>query len=339
MKAKLSRDQAIVLGALVLLLVTAGALGWFGLGGLGEQLEQAQALTDQKGSSEISAILGRSGGIAAAKKDIDEIAKISQSLGKLEEAVIDPWHKGWEEASGVGMDWSTDPGKWKDKLVSDNDEIMKRCGRPGDLSGVVLGENFYLGMGDFKQRSPSVEQVPALARQLSVAKKLVELLIAAKKGPEGYATSCVLSELEVPLIREGGNPEPGKSTKNLEEKSMEYLRETYRLRMACSPEVLYHFVRLLNQDNWLFIINQLSLVNERDAFPKRGEIAKLFQNQSTPSAESPGQNLPREAEKEPGKAKLLLVISGKERVDVSLEIDYVGWKSVVATGKPQERKK
>ena len=120
---------------------------------------------------------------------------------------------------------------------------------------------------------------------------------------------------------------------------MEYLRETYRLRMACSPEVLYHFVRLLNQDNWLFIINQLSLVNERDAFPKRGEIAKLFQNQSTPSAESPGQNLPREAEKEPGKAKLLLVISGKERVDVSLEIDYVGWKSVVATGKPQERKK
>jgi hypothetical protein len=336
---KLSRQQILLLGAPAGLLLVALVFGWFGLSGLGSVLEQAQALSDKKGSGDLSALLGRPGGISAARKDTAEIAKLSQDLGTLEETCTGPWAKSWEQASGVGMDWSKDPGKWKDKLVADNDEILKKCGRSGDASSVTLGENFYLGLEEFKQKSPSMDQVPALARELSVAKKLVDLLLLAKKTPEGYATPCVFVALEGPHAGSASGTDVEKVKKTSDLKSTEIQRERYRLKLVCSPEVLYEYVRLLKQDAFLFIITNLSLANEKESFLKRGEIAKLFQ------PEPPAQGGPSEAEsprgggKETEKAKLLLVLSGKEWLEVNLEIDYVGWKRASAQEKKQEAKK
>ena len=335
----LSRQQITLLGALAALILVAVVFAWFGLNGLGSELERAQALSERKVSGDLSALLSRPGGISAARKDTAEIAKLNQDLGTIEESVIGPWRKGWEQASGLGMDWSRDPGKWKDKLVTDNDEILKKSGRAGDLSSVTLGENFYLGLEEFKQKSPSLEQVPALARELSVAKKLADLLFLAKKTREGYATPCVLVAMEVPLSGNLPAADAEKNKKGSESKNMEIHRERYLLKLVCSPEVLYEYMQLLKQDPWLFIVTNLSLTNEKETFPKRAEIAKLFQT------ESPAPELPAEQEsargrgKESGKAKLLLVLSGKERLEVNLEIDYVGWKGLSSPEKKQEAKK
>lgn len=339
MMKNLSRQQLILLGAVIGLVFVSLGFGWFGLSGLGSELEQAQALSERKGGGDLSAILSRPGGISAARKDTAEIAKLNQDLATLEESSIGIWRKGWEEASGVGMDWSKDPSKWKDKLVADNDEILKKSGRPGDLSAVTLGDNFYLGLEEFKQKSPSVEQVPALARQLSVAKRLVDLLFVAKKTKEGYATPCVLVALEVPLGSEMAGPEGGKVNKGVEGKYTEIQRERYRLKLVCSPEVLYEYVQRLHQDPWLFIISNISLANEKEAFPKRGEIAKLFQTEAINPEGTAGQEAPRGSGKESEKAKLLLVLSGKERLEVSFEVDYVGWKRPATVENRQEAKK
>lgn len=339
MKGKLTRDQVLLFGGLALLVAMAGGLGWYGLGELTAGLERAQALVDRKGSGDLASVLNRPGGLGAARKDTEEMLKFSQDLGKREEAVIGPWYRGWEEASGQGADWSKDPGPWKDKLVRDNDEVLKKCSQAKDASTVTLGENFYLGLEEFKQKSPSNEQVPRLARQLSVAKKLVDLLILAKTVREGYATPCVLLGLEVPSGSEAPNPEAGKSSKGAEDKNAEFIRERYRLRISCSPEVLYEYVRLLSQDDWLFVITNLSLANEREIFPKRGEIAKLFQVETPANPMPQDREAPRGGEKETGKAKLLLVLSGKERVNVNLEVDFIGWKNFAFAEKIQGGKK
>jgi len=339
MKGKLGRDQIFLFGGSALLLVLAGVLGWYGLGELAAVLGHAQELVDRKGSGDLALVLNRPGGVSAARKDTEEMLKFSQDLAKKEEAVIAPWYRGWEEASGQGAEWSKDPGQWKDKLVRDNDEVLKKCGQAKDASTVTLGENFYLGMEEFKQKSPTNEQVPGLARQLSVAKKLVDLLILAKKVREGYATPCVLVGLEVPSGVEGLNPEGGRSNKGTEDKNAEYIRERYRIRISCSPEVLYEYVQLLSRDEWLFIITNLGLANERETFPKRGEIAKLFQVEPPANAPPQDREVPRGGEKDAGKAKLLLVLSGKERVNVNLDVDFVGWKRFAPAEKAQGEKK
>lgn len=325
MKIQLQRDQRITLGACAVLVLGAGSLGWWGWGGLTEAMGRAQELSQRKENGDLAAILNRAGGIASAKKEANEMGKLGVELNQLEEKVTGPWRRGFEEASGQGLDWSKDPGKWKDKLVSDNDDILKRCGRLGDPNSVTAGEKFYLGLEEYRQKSPSAEQVPALARHLSVAKKLVDLLLRAKKTPEGYVTPCVLLELEVPPIAGGGPPDAKKTNQEPEGKKGGVQRERYRVKIQCSPEVLYEYVNLLSQDPWLFIITNLSLVNEREAFPKREEIAKLFEVESRGAPLHATQEVPPESEKEASKRNLLLVLSGKERVEVNMDIDYVGW--------------
>lgn len=339
MNVKLDRAQGILLVTVLFLLLVGGGLGWEGLGRMSEQLASARQLAERRANGDLSIILSRPSGINIARKETDDLIKLCRELEKTEEAVIGPWRKGWEEASGEGMDWSKDPNKWKDKLVQDNDEILKKCGVAGDLSKVILGEDFYLGLQEYRQKSPGAEQVPALARQLSVSKKLVDILIEAKKTREGYATPCVLVGIEVPMVVEISGREPEKPKNRPEEKSGETLRERYRMKIACSPEVLYEFIRILNQDPWLFILVNMSLTNPVDSFPKRGEVAKLFETAPTPAAEDQKLGYIRGSTNESSKPKLLLVLSGKEKVDVNLEIDYVGWRSLAPMGKKEEAKK
>lgn len=333
-----SREQGIPLGVAAIIFVGAGVGGWFGVSGLMEKLEQAHDVEQRKGSGEVSPLMARPGGIAAARKETEEMAQLARELAKQDEALIDPWRKGWEEATGAGADWSKDAGKWKDKLVNDNDEVLKKCGPPGDRTAVSLGDNFYLGLEEYKQKSPSGDQVPTLARELSVAKRLVDLLISAKKTREGYATPCVLQELVVPWTGEGA-PEEVPVKKAPAEKNMETLRERYRLRISCSPEVLYEYVRLLQQDRWLFIIHDLRVTNEREMFPKRKEIGKLFETEPPPVGGSPEQGATRVRGQNTAVQKLLLVLSGKERLEVNLDIDYIGWKPLPVAEKSSEARK
>ena len=330
------KSLPLLVAGLVLLLV-AGGVGWMGISGLMEVLDRAQELGERKGRNEIASILSRAGGIGAAKKEADDTAKLGLELARELEGTITPWRQAWLEASGDGKEWAKDPNKWKDKLVHDNDEILKQVGRVGNVNRVALGPSFYLGLEDFKQRSPTADQVPELARRLSVSKRLVELLIQAKKVSEGYATPCLLLNLEIPSLVEDGNQEGGKSPAKMGEKNPEIFRERYRIKAECSPEVLYEYVRLLRENDWLFIVSDLHLANAKEGFPKRGEIAKLFEKPPLQEGESKGPT--RGSGEKSGSDKLLLVLSGKEQIQVRLDIDFVGWKPAPSSAKAASAKK
>ena len=335
MKEKLTKPQMIALGAGVGLLLLGLVLGFFGLGALGETQTQAQSLADRKLKPEVAAVLARPGGAGAARKEAVELGKITEDLGKEVEKVVGSWREGLVKASGEGQDWSTDPNKWKDKLIDVDKLLRKKAGKKGDNSKVILADDFYLGMQDYKQKSPSASQIPSLALRLSVAEKLVEILMEAKgAAKEAYPTQCILQSLEGPVVKEeeakpqGGKPKVGGADGG------GVVRESYRLQIECSPEVLYRFVGRLSQDPWLFMVMDLSLENEQKEFLKRSEVAKKFEGEKSPSA-TEGASAPegaRGSENPQSAMPLLLVLAGKERLRVVMKIDFVGWK-IPAAGK------
>jgi len=335
MKDKLSRPQMIALGVGGGALLLGVGLGYLGLGALGETQAQAQSLADRKLKPEVAAVLARPGGAGAARKEAVELGKITEDLGKEEEKVVGSWREGLVKASGEGQDWSTDPNKWKDKLILVHDELRKKAGKKGDNSKVILVDEFYLGLQEYKQKSPTAAQVPSLALQLSVAEKLVEILMEAKgASKEAYPTQCILQGLEGPVMREeeakpqGGKPKAGGADGG------GVIRESYRLQIECSPEVLYRFLGRLSQDPWLFMVMDLSLENEQKEFLKRSEVAKKFEGEKSPSV-SEGASAPegaRGSENPQPAMPLLLVLAGKERLRVVMKIDFVGWK-IPALGK------
>ena len=343
MKDKLSKPQMIALGAGAGVLLLGLVLGFFGLGALGETQAQAQSLADRKLKPEVAAVLARPGGAGAARKEAVELGKITEDLGKEEEKVVGSWREGLVKASGEGQDWSTDPNKWKDKLIDVDKLLRKKSGKKGDNSKVILADDFYLGMQDYKQKSPSASQIPSLALRLSVAEKLVEILMEAKgAAKEAYPTQCILQGLEGPAVKEGevAKPEAGKAKAGGVDGGG-LVRESYRLQMECSPEVFYGYVGRLSQDPWLFVVMDLSLENEQKEFLKRSEVAKKFEGEkSAPAVEGSSPTEGARGSTNPQSATpLLLVLAGKERLRVVMKIDFMGWKippagKVLAPGKP-----
>jgi hypothetical protein len=335
MKDKLSKPQMIALGVGGGVLLLGVGLGYLGLGALGETQAQAQSLADRKLKPEVAAVLARPGGAGAARKEAVELSKIIEDLGKEEEKVVGSWREGLVKASGEGQNWSTDSNKWKDKLIDVDKLLRKKAGKKGDNSKVILVDDFYLGLQEYKQKSPTAAQVPSLALHLSVAEKLVEILMEAKRTAiEAFPTQCILQGLEGPVVKEEEAKPQGGKLKADGADGGGVVRESYRLQIECSPEVLYRFVGRLSQDPWLFIVMDLSLENEQKEFLKRSEVAKKFEGEKSPSV-SEGASAPegaRGSENPQSAMPLLLVLAGKERLRVVMKIDFVGWK-IPALGK------
>ena len=325
MKFSLARGQVIALAAAGLLLSVASVLGWLGLGGLMEKTDAAQQLAERRGKTEIAEIIGKSGGMGTAKKEISQLDQLAKELTKKEESILGPWRAATLEATGEGKDWSKDPNRWKDQLVKYNDELLKRAGKSGSTRSVVLGTNFYLGFEDFKQKSPREDQVNDLALQLSVSKRLVDLLFQAKESSrEGYPTSCLLIRLQGPASQQGEvnaleKPRAKEPAKNA------YKRDRYNLELACSPEVLYSYLQALVTNPYFFIPINLAILNEKEAFPKRSDLAAQFA--SGKSGGSGGaEDSPSGGSKAP--PALLKVLAGDEKIKVSLQVDFVSFKGV-----------
>ena len=332
MKLSLDRKQIPLIAGGGMVLVVCAALAWYGVSHLLEESTHAQELVDRKANAEVANILGRTGGVAEAKKEIAQLDQLNASLEKQEEALIGPWKSSTIEASGEGKEWGKDANKWKDLLVKYNDEILKRSGKAGDLKRVVLAPNFYLGLEDFKQKSPNEDQVQALALQLSVSKRLVDSLFVAKeKAFEGYPTPCVLLKVVGPFGKASGPTEENRSPAKPQDKG-EVIRDGYSILFESSPEVLFSFLNGLTKDSWLFIPTSLTLENEKESFPKRDELAGFFaprpQAESSnpePARGGPASQLP----------PLLLVLAGKEKVRVNLQVDFVQWRP---TSLPEKKK-
>jgi hypothetical protein len=201
MKGKMTQPQMVLAATGGGILLVAVAAGYFGWSSLGEVQGQAQALAERKVKPELAAILTRPGGAGAARKEAGEIAKLGEELAQGENGLVGSWREGYVQASGEGQGWSQDPNQWKDRLIASYDRLKKQSGKKGDNSRVILADDFYLGLQDYKQQNPPADKVPDLARQLSVAEKLVELLMDSKKSAkEAYPTQCLMQSIVVPAV-------------------------------------------------------------------------------------------------------------------------------------------
>ena len=322
MKPSLSpRQLKLIVGAVVVFLGAIG-LGWFGLTGLGEKQAEAQALVERMGNPGLAALLAEPAALTRAGRDASEIQKMEKELREKGGDMMVTWSQATRDMLAEGKDWSKDPGKWKDKLI----ETQSRLQKEATVRNVKLAPDFYLGLEAYRQKSPSADEVPALATDLSVAQRLVELLILARKATEQYPTSCELVMLggaggatEKATEPGGPNvpPKPGVAPGSLR-------RKNYRLQIRCSPEVLYEYTRLVSQDPCLLILTELAVTNEKQGFPLRSEIAKKFSGPAEAVVNTT-------ADSAKGK-KLLEVLAGDEKLNVEMAVDFVAWRN------PEENK-
>jgi len=342
MKGKMTQTQMVLAaaGGGFLLVVAAG--GYFGWSSLGEVQLQAQALAERKVKPELAAILTKPGGAEAARKEATEIGKVAEEVSQSEEKLVGSWREGYEKASGAGQSWSQDPNQWKDRLIATNDRLKKQSGKKGDNSRVIFADDFYLGLQEYKQQNPAAAKVPELALQLSVAEKLVELLVEAKKAAkEKYPTQCILQSIVNPGVFSSDSDKKSSEKAKAGTSPTGNLREGYTLQFESSPEVLYGFIQRVAKDPWLFVVMNMSLENDLMEFPKRSEVAKKFAEANKPvDGTTTGNSADgaRGSANAPTRPPLLMVLAGKERMKVVVRIDFVGWKTPVPGKIPEKGK-
>ena len=320
MKVSLSKTQIIQLSCAGVFLLAALAFDWVGISHLQDTCTLAGELADRKGKTEIAEVMAAPGGVGATQKEITQLEQLLITMSQKEESILSPWKQANQEAKGVGKDWAKDPNKWKDQLVKYNDEILKRSSKTERIKSVVLATNFYLGLEDFKQRSPREEQVPDLALQLSASKRLVDLLFQAKENAlEGYPTPCTLLQIQGPASqREEGSPEVKGKERGGGNTSPK--RDRYSLEFTCSPEVLFAFLNNLTTDSFFFVPVDMVLYNEKEAFPKRSELASQFTG--SPAAGGVGTEMPR-GEGRSVAPPLLKILAGDEMLRIKLQVDLI----------------
>lgn len=313
MKAALDKNQLMLVAGGGVGLLAAGALAWFGLGGLGEKQAEAQALTERMGNPALAALMSDPGGAARAGKEAADLRKLGQELEENDGAVTRTWTEGTKEAAGDGQEWAKDPGKWKDELI----RIQSALQKSAPASQVRLAPDFYLGLETFRQKSPTVEEVPGLAMHLKVAEKLVMKLLEARKRKEQFPTVCEFRSLTGP--GSGGEKAEPAAAPGKPGAVAGPERQKFKAEVRCSPEVLYEYLRLLAVDPWLLVVTGLEVANEKESFPLRSEIAKKF------TAKEPGAAGAAGGAKD--EKKLLEILAGEESLKAVVEVDFVAWRN------------
>jgi len=309
-----SQQQVRLVAGGVGVLATA-ALAWWGLGQLGQRQAEAQALADRMGNVALAALLADPGGLDRANREAAELQKLEKELWEKDGSLARQWSEATGKLAGDGQDWSSDPGKWKDKLVAVQSELQ----RTAPSQRVELAPDFYLGLDPFRQKSPTAQEVPALALHLSVAQRLVELLFEARKVAEQYPTACEFLRLTGPGSATDQAPAAGASERRSGTPPASPERKAFQAEIRCSPEVLYEYVRLLARDPALLVLTDLAISNEKEIFPLRSEIAKKFSAAEPPSGATPGS--PQETK------KLLEILAGEESLRAVLEVDFLAWRN------------
>jgi len=170
-KKNLSQLLPVLIGLGLVLL--GGVLGWISYSDWSALRLSAEELFQRKQGS----VLALPGGMEKLNREISLLQNSRSQLAKELQDLTQPGYEAW----AVGQPWASDPGQWKDRLIEANDQIRKESGMPGQSGKVVLPQEFYLGFEDYRQKSPSPNEVSDLARQLSVSQRLANHLLASRR--------------------------------------------------------------------------------------------------------------------------------------------------------------
>ncbi len=338
MKSQLNPNQMKMLAVAAVLILGAAAAGWFGFSSLGEKQGLAQELAERMGKPQLGPLLESPEATRRAKEDAQKIAELTKNFQNTTNSPASRWEEGTRQATGEGQEWAKDPGKWQEALAQTQEQLLALSRRAPASAQVAISPDFYFGLDTYRLKSPSPQEVPGLAVHLSVARHLVEKLMEARKVREQFKTPCRLESITGPgtVSGEGGGAPVAGAPAGSPPGSG---RKVFRIKLECSPEVLFEYVRLLSEDDWPLIVRGISLSNELQDFPPRSEIAKKF---SSPAEATPPEGAPQPAPEGAVKKdqKLLQILSGKEKLMVEMEVDFQPWGNPAASkggpaGKPQ----
>lgn len=303
-----------------LALAVGGVLGKIGWDRLGAVSEEFAVVEQEQAKPGIGAILADPDGVQRTRENAKQINAMREALEKKLENLTGGWREGSEKAASADQTWSKDPGAWKDELIRVRASLLERSRQTPKPKRVEFSEDFYLGLDEFRQKNPTTAEVPALARELQVARHLVELLMTSREAArEAYVTVCRVEKLEGPKAEVDPTAMAGAKTPLPAGTAAPAAhRLKYRLALQCSPEVLYELMSRLARDPWLLIPTNLQVTNPTRQFPSRSEKMKSF-------GESAGSG--KTDSTAGGGEKLLEVLAGKEALQVVLDVEYVDWNS------------
>jgi hypothetical protein len=188
------------------------------------------------------------------------------------------------------------PQQFQDDLRSAVNDTVDKATK----AGITLPKDFYLGFGQYANSLPSEQAAPALARQLTLIKDLVQRLIAFKIQSIDY-----LERTPLPQEATAAAPKAGAPAKVLERFPFDisFTAEQSKFRVALNS--------LLGSDQFL-IIRALNVQNSSPTAPA------IATEGGDSNAGSP-QAAPAGAAGQPN----LNVILGRELVQVSARIEMI----------------
>jgi len=300
------------------LALVAGQMGWNHFSAAQEELMRLDAEQAQPG---IAAVLADPDGLSQVQANSKKITDLNKEMeGKLEKST-GGWKEASEKAAAANQPWAKDAGAWKDELIRSCSELLERSRNTPKAKRVEFPEDFYLGLDAFRQKNPEAAEIPGLARELQIARHLVDLLRAAREAStEAYSTPCRLKKMEGPtVLRDKKTPDPSRPTATGgSSPAAPQAPMIFRLTLECSPEVLYEFMARLTRDTWLLLPRNMEVVNPVRQFPSRSEKMKSFQTEKAPD---------RPGDETKSSAKLIEVLAGKEALEVLLELEYLDWNA------------
>lgn len=277
-------------------------------------------LDEEQAQPGIAAVLAHPDGLSQVQANSKKIADLNKKMvGKLEQ-FTGGWKEASEKAAAANQPWSKDAGAWKDELIRSCSELLERSRNTPKAKRVEFPEDFYLGLDAFRQKNPDAAEVPGLARELQIARHLVDLLRTAREAAtEAYSTPCRLKKMEGPtVLREKKTPDPSRPAAGGSSPVAPQAPMIFRLALECSPEVLYEFMARLARDPWLLLPRNMEVVNPVRQFPSRSEKMKSFQSETSPGRpEGPAKS----------SAKLIEVLAGKEALEMVLELEHLDWNA------------
>jgi len=300
--------------------LAAGQMGWNHFSPAQEELMR---LDEEQAQPGIASVLADPDGLSQVQANSKKITDLNKEMeGKLEK-FTGGWKEASEKAAAANQAWAKDAGAWKDELIRSCSELLERSRNTPKAKRVEFPDDFYLGLDAFRQKNPDAAEVPGLARELQIARHLVDLLRGAREtSTEAYSSPCRLKKMEGPTaLRDKKTPDsPRPAATSGSSPGASQTPMIFRLALECSPEVLYEFIARLTRDTWLLLPRNMEVVNPVRQFPSRSEKMKSFQSEKAP--DRPGEPTPTKSS-----AKLIEVLAGKEALEVFLELEYLDWNA------------
>jgi hypothetical protein len=277
------KENKFLTGFLAVLLVGAGALGFFLFTSQGnftevsdnyykqaEELKRLQNLVPYPDEANLK--------LMRDQKDeyIANIGKLEQELSTLQ-FPLEP----------------VQPAGFQDLLKKTVDDIVAKAGN------VVLPQKFYLGFDVYQTKPPGGEAVATqLARELKAIELVVNTLIDSKV--------TAITDIKRPPIPEEADSKAAPQKKLVLKTPFEvtFLAEQGRVRKALNE--------IVNSRKQFYIIRSLTVKNEKEKGPAHGESAATTPAPAATETPAPGE--------EPQRLKIIV---GTEKLIVTARIEIV----------------